>query len=149
MGASREFGLETITCLSGRLRIALSAVAVLFLGCGVTSDSSPVAPSAVRAEVFTDPPLPGHAFVAMGAFGSMAVVTGEPAMAFAQSACGFQFVFVQRIGVLPSPPPDRGEVGFRPPLVLTTAVIPPGVFPITLVTYCSPYYIFDVDFSHP
>jgi hypothetical protein len=161
MGASRKFGPETIGSrfylmpLSGRRRIALSTVAFLFLGCGITSDSSPVAPSvvapsALAAEVFTDPPLPGHALfftTASAGAGGMAVVTGETEVATV-SLCGIQFVFQQRIGVLPSPPRNLGQAS-HPTMTGTTALIPPGVYPVTLVGICGVYLVYDVDFSHP
>lgn len=150
MVGSRKCGHEASACISGSLRIVLSLVSVLFLACSPRSDSGPVAPRAVSADVFSDPPLPGHALIFSFAAGTMMLVTGEAVAATpGESICGVPVAFHQRIGFLSSPADPR-DGGVGPPKSLTTpttALIPHGSYQPTFVAYCSSYNIYDVDFS--
>lgn len=152
--------LRGITTRSLSSCVGPAAFALAFAGCGTEPGSSPVAPSgpggtnsslvSTTSEWPFGAPAPGHAFVLMLATGRGVVVSGraeELPAPFGQ--CGIEWTHTQPVRALFScSGPGCADIGPPEPL-LTTADIPLGVHTVTFARYCSPYNIYDVDFSHP
>ena len=142
-----------------REAITVAALCFAFLGCDVGSERTPVGPSRVVGaasgimSIEADPfigPAPGHAWMLTTASGSVVAPVGQGAEPLtAVSRCGIEWNYRQSVHIHLPPPCTFGGCTGQPRGVLTTSEIPPGVHRLTIVTYCPPDNVYDVDFSRP
>jgi hypothetical protein len=138
--------------------LALFILCAGLSACGANGESSPAAPSArlvtevvsPSLEAFAGPPAPGHAFVLTAATGNVVVSTGSEAVPTTYSTCGIEWRYQQTLRMMGTPcSPGPGSCQGQPTSNFTTAIIPPGLHTVSFASYCSPYVVYDVDFSHP
>ena len=131
--------------------IMMSALCILFVACGVVSERDPVGPSgpdAALSDLSIQSPAPGHAWILTLASGTSVTVPGTGAEPVpTTSLCDIEWNQQQDVRIHSSPC-SSGSCAGQPEPVLTSGEIPAGTHPITLVGFCSPYNIYDVDFSN-